>query len=969
MKNILIVIFFFSVIGKQIYSQKLFINEIVVSDSDWIEIYNSSDTQIDLSGFYLTDDLENKNKWEVPEGTYIEAKGFLTFFADETDEGLHTNFKLSENGELAGLYSKDGIVIDSLTFGKQHSGFSFGRFPDGGNSFYFFKTPTRSETNIEAGFAGILNQPNFSHTGSFYRDPILLIISSSNYKDTIRYTTDGSAPTESSSMYEFPLYIDSTSVIRVAAFKNGYFNSDIITQTYFINENTKLPIISISTDPDDLWDSEIGIYVKGTNGISGYCVDDPHNWNQQWERPASIELFEADRSPAFKLDAGIQISGGCTRKYPQKSLAIYARSEYGVSKIKYQVFPDKPITEFNNLLLRNSGQDWWRALIRDGLIQNLVKEIDIDWEAYKPAVLFLNGEYWGIHGIREKDNEHYVASNHNVDPDNLDILSNNANVKQGTADGYNSLIEFIQTHDLTLQQNYDYVKSQMDIDEYLNYVITEIYTANTDWPGGNIKYWRERGDGNKWRWILYDTDMSMGAVTYGNYDSNTLDNATHPVGTYYANPGWSTLLLRTLLVNEKFKNMFIQKFASHLNTTFIPERVISITDSIKSIIEDEIPRHTGRWQQSTSFNSGWEYHINVIKEFAENRPAHMLNNINQKFGLTGTTSLIVKNETLKMGSVFINGVKLKESTFSGKYFKKVPIELLAIPQPGYRFVGWKGFYNSANDSLVISISASKVVEAVFEPENFNSFSELYINEFLAVNQNSYSDENGEFNDWIELYNGGNSEINIGGLFLTDDFNEPDKFQISDSSPDSTKIKPGEYLVLWADGDTQQGILHLNFKLSSSGEQIAISKQFGNEFVFIDTLTFNSQTEDISFGRIPDGSENREKIYVPSPGAANRITDVTEKNGLPEKTKLFQNYPNPFNPTTFIKYEIGTLHAAFVQIIIYDVLGNEIAVLVNKKQNPGQYNLSWNASNLASGIYYYQLRVDDIIESKKMVYLK
>ena len=982
----LILFSFYSMALAQATIPEIYINECMASNSntilspefneyaDWLEIYNAEATTVNIGGFYLTDDLAEPQKWQIPPDMSINPGGSILFWADAHDEGQHTNFQLSLAGEEIGLFSNAGELIDSIRYGQQASDISFGRYPDGADSLVFFDQPTPGASNISPGLSGIAPNPQFSMSGGFYQGVININFTNSNPLVTMRYTLDGSLPNLESSSYSASIVVNSTTVIRAQSFQDDYLPSKVITHTYLMNESTTLPVVSLATDPANLWDNEIGIYVEGSNGISGYCVSEPRNWNQPWERPISLEMYESNGNPGFKIEAGMQIGGGCTRKYPEKTLSIYARSEYGASKINYQIFADKPINQFNNILLRNSGQDWWRAMFRDGMMQTLVKDqMDIDWQAYKPAILFLNGDYWGIHAIREKHNEHYLESNYGINPDEVDILSGNASVKLGSAERYDAMIDFIESHDMAVTDDYHWVTTQMDINEYLNYMIAEIYFANIDWPGGNIKYWREQGENHKWRWILFDLDLGFGAHERGQYYSNTLENATATSATYYANPSWSTFLLRKLLENPGFKNQFIQRFASRLNITFSPQRVLSIIDSLKLNIEAEIPRHIQKWEESTSFNSGWSYHVGVMEEFAIQRPAYMIEHIIGKFGLSGSVQLNVNFEFQEMGYVLINGVRLPEHNFSGEYLKDIPIECVAVAKPGYRFVAWQGASNSPGDTLNLVVSEDASLEAIFEIDASDPLSGLRINEILALNGQSHADENSEYDDWVELFNNGLEPIDIGGLYATDDLSQPDKWQIPVLQPELTSIQPGDYLLLWADQDLEQGVLHLNFKLSGAGEAFGLAKATDSGFVYIDTVTFGSQSTDVSWGRSPDGENSFRFFMVPTPGHQNTPTGITEgKLKLPANAFLIQNYPNPFNPSTTIRY--GLPEESHVSLVIYDIRGNLIQTMRSEYQPAGRYNVVWNGETVAgktisTGIYFARLVAGDHSQVIKMLYLK
>jgi len=707
---------------------RLTINEFLASNSklnadpdyqgygDWIEIYNGGEIPLQLAGCSLSDNLSQPAKWKFPANTTIAARSFLIVWADDRNTGLHTNYKLAAEGEQIGLFDYTQKLIDSLSYGQQSTNVSCGRYPDGQGAWRFFSTPTPGTANTVQPFEGIVPDPVASLPGGFYRGAQTVALTQEGRADTIRYTTDGALPTDAAAIYTAPIRITATTVLRAQAHRSGSLSSRIITRTYFIDESCTLPVVSLSTDPANLWDDRSGIYVTGTNGVTGYCMSTPSNWNQDWERPATLEYFDAAGRPCFQLDAGIKIGGGCTRKYPQKSLAVYARSIYGSSKINYPVFPDRKSDSYNNLVLRNSGQDWYRTLFRDGMMQLLVKDrMDIDWQAYQPAVLFINGAYWGIQDLREKHNEHYLEANYGIDPDRVDIVSDDGTVHEGSATLYKALISFVSTHSLADKANYDQVRAQIDIDEYLNYLIAEIYFANIDWPGGNIKFWREWGEGHKWRWILFDTDLGFGAHPQGQYDSNTLANVTSPVETYYANPPWSTLLIRKMLENEEFRNSFIQRFAGHIQTTFAPARAVARIDSLQALLAPEIPRHKQRWPASLSFGATWEAQMEITREFARKRPAAMMGHIKGKFALAGTAALTVQANDFRMGRVMLEGVTLGDS-LTLTYFTGIPLTCVALPAKGYRFAGWHGLSQAGEDTIRITLSSPGKLIAIFAPE-------------------------------------------------------------------------------------------------------------------------------------------------------------------------------------------------------------------------------------------------------------
>lgn len=933
--------------------------------SDWIEIYNAGENSIELDNFYLTDDPENPFKWKFPDNFSMTSKGYFFIWAVGKGEGSHTNFQLNKDGEFIGIFDSAGNVIDSISFSNQLTNISFGRYPDGSGDWFYFADPTPDEEN-KPGYSDYCKKPIHSLSSGFFAASQNLIINSETTDSKIYYTTDGSMPNENSLLYSGPISINQTSVIISKAFSENHIPSDETASTYFINETTELPVVSLITEPDNLFSDQTGIYVAGSNGISGYCTDKLRNWNQDWERKARVEYFDSDKTTGFTIDCGIKIGGGCTRLYPLKSLAIYAREEYGYSKINYQIFKDKNIREFNNFNLRNGGQDFYRAIFRDGMMQTIVKDkIDIDWQAYKPVLLFINGEYWGIHGMREKHNEHYLAANHGIDPDEVDILSNNAEVHNGSADIYNEMINFIERNNLSEAQNYETISDQIDISEYLNYVITEIYFANIDWPGGNIKYWREHGADNKWRWILFDTDLGFGAHGRGQYNSNTLADATSEFETYYANPPWATFLLRNLLKNEDFRNEFIQRFSVLMNTVFESSRVLGIIDSLKNKLAPEISRHTEKWEAAASFNGGWDENVKIVENFAQNRAVNVRTHVNNKFSLNGSALLTAEVNAKEMGKIEIAGINIGEN-YSGPQFKSIPIKIKAIPNPGYKFSHWSGDFPSLISEIEISISGETHLTAVFTKAEAADYSGIKINEFMASNSFVVQDETGDYDDWIELYNNSSAEINISNLFLTDDFSNPEKHLLNFSA--SKILIPGEFFLLWADGEIEEGENHLNFKLDAGGEQIGISIRIDSAYYFIDSISFGQQLTDVSFGRSEDGADSWSYFNNPTPRTANNPNAIDDnRESKITDFKLDQNYPNPFNPTTKIEYSLPG--SSFVSLKVYDVLGNEIMTLVNEQKNAGHYEINFRGNSLSSGLYIYKIQAGTFFQARKMMLLK
>ncbi len=929
---------------------------------DWIELYNSGAAAVNISGCYITDNPSLPMKYRLDTLVVIEPGSRIIVWADDHNTALHANFKLSAGGEYIGLSDSAGNVIDAFTFGQQQDNISMGRYPEGTGDFYFFNPATPGMPNTQGSIFNTCELPVADNVSGFYQSPFHLMLSSRTQGAIIRYTKDGRDPSVNSPVFNDSLLIDSTTVIKAIAVKEGYLPSGIVTHTFFISENHVLPVISISTNPDLLFSDTAGIYVAGTNGIPGNCVDEPRNWNQDWEIPVTFQFFETDKSEAFSVRSGIKIYGGCTRKYAMKSLAVYMRSGYGYSKLNYRIFPRNPVNEFNNLIFRSSGQDWWRTMFRDAMIQQLLRgKMAISTQDYRPAILYLNGEYWGIHNIREKYNEHYLSTYYPIDEDNIDLIeiSKEVSANNGDTIAYSEMISFLAENDMTIPANYEYIKSIVDIDNYIDYLCAEIYSANADWPGSNMKLWRERKPGAKWRWLIYDTDFGFGGNSNSLPASNTLALATATNGPSWPNPPWSTLMLRKMLTNEEFKYEFIQRFAVHINTTFEKNRVLTLIDSIRTVIAPEIPRHKARWPQSISYGSTWDTLIYVMKDFAVKRAGYTRSHFYSKFGVTGSYSLNLRTADPSQGRIIAHGKDMQWGT-TPVFFKGVPLKLRALPNPGYRFVRWGGASGSQSEKLELILNANDTLIAVFEPASFTA-SSVIINEI-----NYKSSPVFDAGDWIEIMNTTKTDISLAGWSIKDGGSIPYLF-------DSSAVIPAlGYLVIAEDTSKfrtyYQAVTNVcgptGFGLSSSGETVTVKDSSGeivNSIQYLSSAQWNQGASGTGYtlSLINPGVDNTMPEnwgvsgLLGTPGRINDIYTKTEDvQGSPASYSLSQNYPNPFNPSTRIRYSVP--EESSVKLTVYNSLGELVTILSDEVKQAGWYESQFNASNLTSGIYLVRI---------------
>jgi len=639
------------------------------ANADWVELYNAGETAVNLNGYYLSDDVTQPKKWQITTSVSISAKGYLLIWTDGNNKGLHTVFKLSASGEQLALYNASGVMLDSVTFGPQNTDISYGRSPDGGSTWSYFQKPTPGTSNGTQLLTGqVDNSPEFRQKGGFFNAPVSVELFT-DLGGTIRYTLDGAEPAESSPAYTSPLSVTKTTVVRARVFKPDQIPGPVVTQTYFLNEGfdrRKLPVVAISTTPANFWDSKIGIYVQ--------------TFKPEWEIPVNIELFENDGNTgaAFNERAGIKVNGLYSWQLPQKMLGVYFKKQYGESTLAYPLFFDRDRKTFKDFALRASGNDWSNTLFRDGLVQQACQNFNmrLDNMGFRPSIVYVNGQYMGIHNMREKVDEDYIASTYKLSKDSIDMIENESYAEAGSLDAYNAF-KTLYSRDLSIQSNYDAVAAVMDIEEFTDLIVTELYDGNSS-IDHNVMAWKPKGNG-KWKWILMDLDRGFFSV------------AGDLSAFYIAQDVWP---FSQLMKNAAYKQYFGTRLANHLFTTFNPIRMDKRIDYHRSLIEAEIPNHVARWLGATSSYGNampsveyWNNEVAELKVFAEGRPAVLLTDL-QKYGFSSSAELSLSVYPSNAGSVLFNHMTVPETTWSGLYPKNLPITLTAVDKPGFAFKGW-----------------------------------------------------------------------------------------------------------------------------------------------------------------------------------------------------------------------------------------------------------------------------------------
>jgi len=673
-------------------------NAITIADpgngefNDWVELHNTGPSTITLTGWHLTDSSDGL-KWTFPGGTTIPAGGFLLIWADGTGIGLHTSFKLGASGEQLALYNSGSILVDQITYVEQPTDVSYGRKTDGGLPWGYFAKPTPGTTNNASVFYTdyVRQVPVFSQSGGFFTGPVTISIADLYGTGTLRYTLDGSYPEETSPVFDQPIQINATTVVKARMFYPDQLPGPIVTNTYFINEgfdHRGLAVLSLSTNPAYFFGPDSGLYVQ--------------DFKPTWEYPVHLEFYEPDGLLGFHHDAGVQVGGENAWILPQKLLNIYSRKQYGSGHFEYQLFPDNPRKRFGDIILRCSGSDWSYTMFRDGLMQELIEdEAELDGQDFRPCAVFINGAYFGIHNIREKQDAEYTDYYHNIDPDSLDYIENDGEIKEGNDIAYQQMVAMLNAG-VQSDAAFQALDAVADTKDFTDYIISQIYVANTSW-GHNIALFRKRSPDSRWRWLLHDYDRGFDLA---NVNSTGMSWATATNGAAYSNPAFGTLFLRKMLQNPAFKDRFITRFADHLYVTYNPVTINNRVDLHANWIRQEIPYHVARWTGTTSsYGDGiptvafWENEVAKLKQFGVQRNSYMISDLNSYFGLGGTTTLNLEVSNAQHGYIRLHEMKVPSYPWTGKYFQNRLFTLTAEALPGFNFVRWEKVSGTQNTLL------------------------------------------------------------------------------------------------------------------------------------------------------------------------------------------------------------------------------------------------------------------------------
>ncbi len=621
--------------------------------TDWVELHNSTGSAVSLGGYGISNNPKNPAKWVFPDISIEPGEYLLLYATGSADKAqkknLKLNFNISSTGEALFFFDPNGKLIDKLSAGRMKSGQSYGR--DGSDNRFYYAEPTPGAQNGK-GYEGITQLPAFSVTPGIYDNAVTVAITAGE-GETIRYTTDCTTPNASSEVYSGELSISKNSVIRAAAFRDGYLSGDVATATYLFRSdgvNHALPVVTLVTAPDNLWNSKTGIYATGDQfdpDAASYAdtlksatyyqakFATEEQVDTIWEKPAAFSLFDDNGRQVFTQNVGIRIAGSFGRGRAQKGFNVIARKEYGKGSMEYPFFQNRPYTEYKAVVLRVGAQDQNRSKIRDELASGLLEGTDINilYQAYRPTVLYLNGEYWGVYFMKEKRNRFFVAQHENTE-NNVDLAIGKGFKQRSYGDNSDwvSLYEYATSHDLSSADAYNYVAERMDVDSFRDYMIAEIYNGNTDTY--NFQYYRLKG--GKWKFIFYD-------FCWG-FQSPGHETLAFRMGKTPADV-CSAKLFAAMLQNKGWRDSFCRRFGELLNTAFAPERVSALIEELYGYVEPEIKREREKFNKDTFMGvkqpntnlgtyEGFQSEISKLKDFAQRRPEELKRQLQSNLGLS-----------------------------------------------------------------------------------------------------------------------------------------------------------------------------------------------------------------------------------------------------------------------------------------------------------------------------------------------
>ncbi|HNR18410.1 MAG TPA: CotH kinase family protein [Bacteroidia bacterium] len=672
-------------------------------NNDWIELYNSSASPVNISGFYLSDDSLNNLKWQFPANTNIAAGGFLRIWASgrgtSSGTSYHTNFNLKQtknNNEWIVLSYPTGIRIDMVEIAqKTQKDHSYGRTTNGASTWGIFTSPTiNASNNSQIANTDYADRPDFSVTPGFYPSSVTVAITSTEPNATIRYTTNGTLPTTTSTIYTGPITVSATTVLNAITYSStpGILPSFIRYATYFINVSHTLPVVS----------------------ISGTSLNTLANGNDNLNPIGSFEYFNTSGVRTANTYGDFNSHGQDSWVLSHRSLDFVSRDEYGINhSIEETLFNTSALNNYQRIILRAAGDDNFpadnrqanqgSAHVRDAYIQNVVAKsnMSLDVRRGSKCVVYLNGAYWGVYDLRDNpDNHDNIEYYYGVDKYHLYMLKrwgqqwSEYGGLQAEND-WNALYAYIMNgaNNMANQATYNYVADRLDVASLVDYIAVNMFTVCTDWLNYNTCWWRgtDTLQGQlKWKYQLWDNDATFDH--YINYTGLPSTLATAPPcdpqtlqGNSFSDPDGHINVLQKLRQNAGFNQFYIARMIDLWNTTFSCDNLIPQFDSTIALIAPEMPQQCTRWNGNLTT---WQNNHATMRQFIINRCAALSTGFMNCYNLTGPYNLTVTADPVWAGNVKLNSLLLSALPWSGTYFGNIQTLLEAQPTGSAPFINW-----------------------------------------------------------------------------------------------------------------------------------------------------------------------------------------------------------------------------------------------------------------------------------------
>jgi gliding motility-associated-like protein len=691
---------------------------------DYVEIYNGSAAPVNLFNYYLSDEATNINKWVINQAVNVPANGRIVLFCSGKDlitpgGQIHTKFKLTQcKNEKIILADAAGTIVDSLTMLRTQNNHSRGRLTDGANSWGLFTTPNPNMANANSQ-NGYADRPLFSVNPGFYAGAQSIILSNPDPTVTIRYTTNGTTPNATSTIYTGPIAVNTTTVIRAVSFSStvGIAPSFTETNTYFINVTHTMPVISLCGPYNNLFPGG-------------------------QETRTTFEFFDSLKNFKWEFEGYSRRHGHDSWAFPQKGFRVYAEDKYGyLHQMDEKFFGTSTREEFPMIILKAGASDNYPANgggrsyahMRDAFTQtySIKNNLDLDERSYCPTIVYINGQYWGVYEIRERVDEDFTEYYYNQNGSDIDLLRmwGGLNVQNGTSAGWASLYNFITNNNMAVAANYNFVDSQLNFKSLIDYMVINTVGVNSDWLNWNTMWWRgNKGAGVKWRYSLWDMDNTWGLgenytglpTTSANADPcATFDLSNQLSGAFQGHVD----ITNSLMANPKFKAEFQNRYAYLMTEVFTCDSMVAHLERFRSLLKPEMTGHVARWGGSVAT---WEKNVDSVKRFILRRCSLI--------GSDADTCLKLKNLTINVDPLIGGTVKI-DNTLIPYYPKKYAlnadslINFVAIPAPGYEFVEWKNFEvtntitpSNLEDTIDFKIVKVDSLVAIFRidlPDTFN----------------------------------------------------------------------------------------------------------------------------------------------------------------------------------------------------------------------------------------------------------